>query len=161
MARRMAALIAGLLLIAAFAPSVTATTTRVECWTIGGTPPVETPGTVTWDGTVMHVRGLGWVMTSVSTCPQLTGRIEVAINYDLDVATGQGELWGTDQILPTAYPGSGFRSHFSGTFAGTMPPSWIGKGVGHGYGSLDGWQLREPLGNPPPAASVILFRPGS
>ena len=159
MSRRLGAVIAAIVLLAAFVPATFATTTRLECTSIPG-PPVETTGTVTWDGTVMQVRGTTWDMANESSCAMLDGFVHVVINYDLDVTTGLGELWGTDVFSPTAFPHSGFRDHYTGTFAGGMPPYWSGKGVGHGFGDLEGWQIREPLGNHP-VGPTILFMPGS
>jgi hypothetical protein len=159
MSRRFGAVIVAIVVLAAAAPATLATTTRMECTSIPGAP-VETTGTVTWDGTVMHVRGTLWDMANESDCPMLDGSVHVVINYDLDVATGLGELWGTDTFSPAAYSGSGFRDHYTGTFAGGMPPYWSGKGVGHGFGELSGWQIREPLGNHP-VGPTVLFYPGS
>ena len=159
MRRRSVGLILGILLVLATAPVVSATTTKIA---ITGTSPfssVVQPGTTTWDGTVMQVRGMVWDYAPATNSSLVTGVDRVVINYDLDVVTGLGGLWGTDTLSPTAYPGGGFDCHWQGTWAGGMPPFWTGKAVCHGFGSLLGYQLREDIGTDP-ALTGVLFKPG-
>lgn len=159
MRRLLTALIASALVSVTIASAAAASTTRVAFSGAGTFAAVLDPGTSTMSGTVLSVRGMVWQYTNAVGNSMLDGPDIVTINYDLDVATGLGELWGTDQVRPTAYADGGFNCAWHGTFAGGMPPFWTGKDVCHGYGSLRGWQVRYEMGTLP-VISGYLFHPG-
>jgi hypothetical protein len=96
------------------------------------------PGTYGMTGTVVWARDMIWV-ANVTGDPYLAGTDRIVINYDLDLATGSGELWGKNRLDPTAYPGGHFDCSWTATFVDYV---WAGRVVCHGDGSLDGRQLR-------------------
>lgn len=142
MKHRLMALLVAVALAAALPSVATATTTRIPFSGTGYVIDEISPGTTTMHGTVLSVRGMTWAYMNDVPTPLLAGPDVVVINYDLDVVTGLGELWGTDQPRPTAYPGGGFNCTWHGTWAGGMPPTWTGKDVCHGFDELAGYQLR-------------------
>lgn len=126
------------LLIAAFAPTALATTTKIP-FTFDEVVVAEpVPGEMTIADGVVSLRGAVWLATTTGT-PAIEGTDTIYLNFDLDLATGSGELWGTDVLQPSASPGGSYRCTWHGTF---VDFSWSGKGVCHGQGTLDGWQLR-------------------
>lgn len=143
-----AAVTAGLV-IAAWAPASLATTTKHHYPDgMSVIDSVLVDGEYSMNGTVLSARGAVYLYVD-SGSPYVTGTDTVVINYDLDLATGSGELWGTDRIEQVAFPGGAFDCVWHGTFKDFR---WDGKVVCHGDGSLDGWQLRglllaEPGGN--------------
>lgn len=67
------------------------------------------------------------------------GVATVHANYVMDLTDGSGILWGT--IVYDLGEG-GFTSRFTGTWVWEEDAVWVGRNVGHGYGELEGWQLR-------------------
>jgi hypothetical protein len=136
----------GLLSVLATAP-VAATTTKIPFTCEEHLLAQTDPGTV-WidDGLVLHVRGAQYRYAHVGD-PLCAGVADVVVNLDLDLATSEGELWGTNHIASSVYDG-GYDTTWHARFITTDPlaPSatdiWIGRFVGHGYGELAGWQTR-------------------
>lgn len=161
MKRSMLALVVMGLLVVASAPAALATTTKMA---FAGTSTfvAETdPGTATMAGSILSVRRLVWVYEDAGS-PYVAGSDTVVINYDLDLVTGSGSLWGKDRIEPLAFPAGAFDCSWHGTFASFV---WTGRVVCHGEGSLAGWQLRADLvpapGGRTSAMPGYVFLPGS
>lgn len=72
---------------AAHGTPVTAESTSTVCEKI--------PGNEWMTGTVLHVRNQVNVSIEESDYPLLNGVGEIVVNFDLDVATGDGHAWGT------------------------------------------------------------------
>lgn len=132
---------AAAVLTLALAPAAAAKTTRVQVEGYETLSEVVSEGSMSMAGSVVSVRGIVWIYTQTGH-RMLSGTDRVVINYDLDLATGSGELWGKNRIDPTAYPGGHFDCSWHGTF---VDYAWTGKVVCHGDGSLRGWQLRLAL----------------
>ena len=147
------------LLIAGSATPAFATTTRISVVGTGTVVEAISPGVTTLVGSVLSVRDGSQLMTYVSTSPFVAGDELVVFNYDLDLATGTGEIWGVSTKSPTAYPDGGWYCEWHGKFG---PPVWTGKGWCHGTGSLTGWQWRADLTNWPTytVSSGFVFLPG-
>ena len=70
------------------------------------------------------------------------------LNYDIDLTTLKGSLWGRTRVEPTDFPGG----HWDCTIRGTFLPAMydpvanhagsINTIVGHGVGTLKGWKIR-------------------
>lgn len=105
------------LLVAAAATPAAATTTRIPVSTAPQTMTVLVPGTISMNGTVMSVRGM--VAREVGNWHNryVDGPAINTIDYDLDLATGAGEMWGAGQHWPTAVPDGGWDCHFHAFFA--------------------------------------------
>jgi hypothetical protein len=114
---------------------------------------------VTEDG-VLQVRG--GILDCVATGdPYLAGTEVILLNFNLDLATGEGTLWGTWESEL-----SGFEGGFEGTWNGhwgatTNTNGWSGKAVGHGYGDLEGWQARLALRTTTDSVDGFVFSPGA
>lgn len=128
----------GAVLVLGLAPSAAATTTKVPVASHDVLVAVLDPGEVGMTGTVRWVRDMVWSFSSTGD-PFLAGLQTLGINYDLDLSTGSGEMWGKYRIDPTAYPDGSFRCSWSATFVDFL---WTGRAVCHGDGSLRGRQLR-------------------
>ncbi len=148
------------LLIAASATPAFAKTTRTPVVGTGTITSVLNPGVITLVGGVLSVRDGSNLTNWASTSPFVAGTEVVVFNYDLDVATGTGELWGTATKSPTAYPEGGWYCEWHGTFG---PLGWTGKGWCHGTGTLTGWQWRAELTAGPDSevSSGYVFLPGN
>jgi hypothetical protein len=132
------ALMLGAVLMLALAPAAVATTTKEPVAAHEELASVIDPGIQGMTGTVAWARDMIWV-ADVTGDPYLAGTDRIAINYDLDLVTGSGTLWGKNRFDPTAYPGGHFDCSWSATFVDFV---WAGHVVCHGDGSLDGRQLR-------------------
>lgn len=138
MRRLLAAGTAAAILMAVSAPLGDATTTKLP-FTLHEVVAEElAPGEWSMVGDVLSVRGAVWLATTTGT-EAVEGTDTIVLNFDLDLTTGSGELWGTDRLEPTRSPGGGFACTWHGTY---VDFDWSGKGVCHGDGALDGWQLR-------------------
>jgi hypothetical protein len=159
MRRLVLALATGGLLVAAMAPGALATTTRIPVSTPGHATTVLDPGTTTMNGSVMSVRGLVLREDAVWNNPHLDGLEVNTLNYDLDLATGAGTLWGSGKHWPTAYPNARWDCSIEMTFVNYV---YSGKGVCHGTGSLRTWQWRVDLWQTAigTAAAGYIFQPG-
>lgn len=154
----LAFVVAGLLVAAAATPAA-ATTTRIPVSTAPQAMTVLVTGTISMNGTVMSVRGM--VAREVGNWHNryVDGPAINTINYDLDLATGAGEMWGAGQHWPTAVADGGWDCHFHAVFVNY---SFTGQGVCHGTGSLRSWQWRVDLTQTPngTAAEGYIFQPG-
>jgi hypothetical protein len=129
--------VAGLLVAASAAP-MTAATTRIDVQGEAVLDHIVDPGTTTQNGSVVSVRGMvraeyGTWNTAYFTGPELN-----VINFDLDMATGTGRLWGWGRHTPTAVKGGGWLCAFADTFQNY---AFSGRAGCIGTGSLRGWLL--------------------
>jgi hypothetical protein len=134
------------LLAVAVAGPAAATTTKAQ------TSCIETMQGAPADGTqwvsedmVLHVRG--WSASyQVTGDPLCAGGSVAVANYDLDLVTGTGDLWGTLHSDLDAYDGGWdltWTAHFtSPPFSPDATDVWAGVGVGKGFGELAGWHHR-------------------
>jgi hypothetical protein len=142
-----------------------ATTTRIPVATPGhGFIPLE-PGTWTMNGTVQSVRGFVVSEPATWNNPYADGDEINTINWDVDLATGIGTLWGSGIHHPTAFAGSTWLCTFEAAVTGMTPAGFefTGKGVCHGTGALHTWQWRVNLWSTPTqgtAAAGYIFKPG-
>ena len=75
--------------------------------------------------------------------PYALGPAYNTINWDLNLSTGRGAIWGSAVHYPTAFPGSEWHCSFRMPFDGAG--GYAGKGVCQGTGKLAGWQWRVNL----------------
>lgn len=139
MKRPLLVLSAAVLLVLATAPGVSAKTTKVPTW--GEEHVVSGVGTVTPTvvGTTMSVRGEIHEAFITGSSP---GTQESVSNWDLDLLTGGGTLWGTSRLLVTG-TGGGFDCVFEGTIpVGSYFTAWTAHSVCHGFGTFAGVQSR-------------------
>lgn len=146
--RRMLAVVAmvGLLASVAAAPA-TATTTKIP-YTCQEHLLAIIDGGVSWvtDDLVLHVRGWRATYRYVGD-PLCAGRSFPIVDFDLSLVTSEGELWGTNHTVLDAYDGGyDFTWHARFITVDPLRPDatdiWTGRYVGHGYGAMDGWQVR-------------------
>jgi hypothetical protein len=160
MKRFVVAVVVAGLLIATTASGVVAKTTKIE---VAGTATTMAmvPGTETWVGSVQSVRGLVLVQNGVWNSVYLTGPQVETINFDLDYATGRGEMWGSGHHDVTAVPGAGWDCRFHATIVNLEA---TGKGVCQGTGTLHTWQWRATMhlvwGSPVTELTGYFFEPG-
>lgn len=160
MKRLVIALVVAGLLIATFATGVVAKTTKFQ---VAGTATTTgaIPGTETWVGSVQSVRGLVLVQYGAWNSDYLTGPQVDTVNFDLDYATGRGEMWGSDHHDVTAVPGGGWDCRFHASIVSFVA---TGKGVCQGTGTLHTWQWRADMhmvwGSPVTEFTGYFFQPG-
>ncbi|OGN81354.1 MAG: hypothetical protein A2X23_08930 [Chloroflexi bacterium GWC2_73_18] len=129
---------AAAILVVAYAPVGLATTTKIPFALHEVVDAELVPGEWTTVDGVLSARGAVWHAVTTGT-PAIEGTDTVVLNFDLDLATGSGELWGTDRLEPTLSPGGGYDCTWHGKWVAF---TWSGKAVCHGDGTLRGWQLR-------------------
>ena len=117
---------------------------------------------------VWHVRG--WTAdyrTDPGASELVAGDLVVTANWNLNLARWRGNLWGTADYAPDAYPGSGWTTTWSARWIG--PGTWAGHGVGDGFGDFEGMKIRYEVRNIPsmdPTAPLrdmvtgVIFTPG-
>jgi hypothetical protein len=155
----MAVVTAGLLVVAS-ATGAVAGTTKVD---VTGTATIThmIPGTDTWAGSVESMRGMVLEEDGVWSSSYLTGPQVGTVNFDLDWATGRGEMWGSEHHDVTAVPGGGWDCTFQATLVDFVA---TGKGVCHGTGTLHTWQWRADVhmiwGSPVTEFTGYFFEPG-
>jgi hypothetical protein len=132
---------AAVTLVAAYAPLSLATTTKISFALVEVVDAELEPGEWTFGEDMLSVRGAVWHAVTTGTSA-IEGTDTIVLNFDLAIATGGGELLGTNRLEPTRSPGGGFSCTWHGTY---VDFSWSGKLVCHGDGSLRGWQLRAAL----------------
>jgi hypothetical protein len=130
---------------------------------------VTDPGTARVDeDLVLHVRGWQGAYLHVGD-PLCAGDAVVVVNFNLDLLSGKGNLWGTIHVDLGAFDG-GWHRTFTASFtnpAPLMPDAtdiWVGRNVGRGFGDLDGWQIRgEGIERTHllVESTATVFRPGS
>lgn len=132
---------AGLLATAA-ASAALGCTTRIAVYDKETTVTVVSPGVTTQNGSVVSVRAMVEIEADASTSAFVAGTSTGVVNYDLDLLTGSGKIWGTDIKRPTAYPHGAWACHFSGKFVNY---TWTAKGYCVGTGTLKGWRFTADL----------------
>ncbi len=168
--RRTSLLVAATLMLAAFVPAsmASATTTRISAAgieTCDDANPID-PGTawVDEDG-VLQVRGLTLACLAEGSEGEtefLAGDEVVVVNFNQDLATGEGTLWGTWTSYLDFYGGeAGFAGTWNGHWDSSAPSGWLGKAVGKGFGELGGWQARFDLRTEADSTGGYVFDPGS
>ena len=163
MKRLMMAFVVAGLLGALSASPVTATTTRIPTFTTAGSSQVLDPGTWWYTGSggqVQHVRGMVMLEMGNWNSPYALGPAYNTINWDLNLSTGRGAIWGSGIHYPTAFPGSQWNCSFRMPFDGMG--GYAGKGVCQGTGELTGWQWRVDLTAAPSGSTAVgyIFKPG-
>lgn len=144
MKRALATMMAAVLL--GLVPTISAAAKTTEAFTCTDTLVSVQPGTAWIEDGTLHVRGQ--VMVHVgSGDPLCVGTLTSVVNFNLDLTNWSGALWGTFDRTAVVVDGG-----WVGTWVGhwttdnpLAPDSsdrWAGKIIGHGYGSLEGWQLR-------------------
>lgn len=136
MKKRVLVLIAVMAALLLVAGPVAAKATMTE-FTGTETPrpiPVD-PGTVTFPGGNIHIRGLVAVDDEVSDDPRMTGEATVYANANLD-ADGFGRLWGTWTLTPEPFEEGSWVGTFTGTFHADGSKSF--RCVGDGRGAFEG-----------------------
>ena len=119
--------------------------------------------TPTFNGSVMSVRNEHHVasLTAVDGVT-VTGSETSVANYDLDLVTLTGRLWGTSQIVPlplTDAAVGGMNCVFDGTFVpGSYGTAWTAHSVCHGYGVLSGWQSRSDVTSQSYGSSFVGYK---
>ncbi len=155
----MAIAVAGLL-GAMSAPVATATTTKIAVTNTGAPSQLVEPGTWTETGTVQHVRDMVLREDGNWDSVYAIGPTYNTINWDLNLLTGSGAIWGTGIHYVTAVPGAEWHCSFRMPFKDF---SYAGKGVCQGTGPLHGWQWRVDLTASPDGTTAVgyIFQPGS
>jgi hypothetical protein len=150
MRRLCLALALGSLLVAILAPATLAMTTKYPVQASADVQVVD-PGVITTDyATYYSVRGQEASQDVTFTYPQggpgseyTTGHEVSLVNFDLDLVTATGVLWGKETI--TFPDESTMNCSLEGTFAQDFTYQflvWSGDIVCHGTGPLRGWQER-------------------
>jgi hypothetical protein len=154
----LAFLLAGLLATAA-ASAALACMTRIPVYDKETTVTVVSPGVTTQNGSVVSVRGMVEIDADASSSAFVAGTSKGVVNYDVDLATGSGKIWGTVTKQPTAYPHGSWKCRFSGKF---LNGTWTAKGSCDGKGTLRGWRFTADLVQMPTFVAVTgyVFRAG-
>ena len=108
---------------------------------------------------IVHVRGSMSEYDATSDSEFYVGNSSIVVNYNLDLATMRGRMWGTSTVDVAGYDGG-----FTGTWVGWFTPTgWEGRGLSHGYGELAGYQQRYDLAWAPfgDAIEGFTFMPGN
>lgn len=157
----MALAVAGLL-VAIAAPVTSAGSARIYVTSTAGPSQPLDMGTWTVTGNVQHVRGFVMLESGIWDSIYAAGPELNTINWDYNMATGTGAIWGSGVHTVTAIPGATWNCTFHMTFLGN-PDSYAGKGVCQGAGPLFGWQWRVDLTAAPGGSTGTgyLFAPGS
>lgn len=132
----LAFVVAGLLVAASAAPAA-ARTTRIAVEGQAVTHVVD-PGATTQSGTVLSVRGQVMAGYGTWNTKYFTGPQTEVVNYDIDLATGNGHMWGWGRHTPAAVPGGSWYCAFADTFTGGV---YAGRAACIGTGRLSGWLL--------------------
>lgn len=126
---------------------------------------VTDPGVTTMNGPIMSVRGMT-EHGEISGGPMVDGRNLIAgpedptVNYDLDVTTGEGTLWGKTRVDPTDFPDGYWDLEMHGKFVPeTFNPDAQFAGArmeltGNGAGSLKGWKVKATVSNLSPGITT-------
>ena len=133
----LAVVVAGLLVGALASPALAAGKTRIQ---ISGTNTylVQTTGTQWFTGNIVHDRG---DTNTANVTGSLSGTSAAVINFNLNVVTGAGPMWGTAVI--TLNSGGGFNCIWYGAFVpGTGGNQYTFTELCLGYGTRTGWLAR-------------------
>jgi hypothetical protein len=160
MKRLVIAFIVAGLLVAISASAAVARTTRVEVsgqqWVVG----VVAPGTDTLVGSVRSVRGLVVKEAGLWSNKYVAGPAINTVNFDVDVNTGMGEMWGSGHHEVAALIDGGWDCSFHGPIVNGL---MSGKGICHGTGTMRSWQWRATLTQTPSGVEMVegyIFKPG-
>jgi hypothetical protein len=141
MRRPVLALALATMLLALSTSAALATTTKNPVWGEEHVVGQLDPGTESLQGTVYSLRGQVNVEDITGSGPATQTSV---VNYDIDIVTGTGTLWGTARSVPDGLTENvgGFNCHWEGTFLPGTGGQWTGHAVCHGYGVLRGYQMR-------------------
>lgn len=147
-----------LALSSAMAPSAGAATERLETSGVDQQVAVLDPGREWTNDDIQHVRG--WT-GDYETTDHLYGQgsLLIVANWNLDLSTGDGTLWGTMYYEFPSF-GGGFVGTWNAKFSSFV---WSGKSQGMGFGDLAGLQLRQEIQATGPTSDVytgFVFNPG-
>lgn len=162
MKRWMALAAVGILVMAFAAPPALATTTRTAI-TCTETMLSEWSGGREWvdDNLVYHSRNRTADYRDAGHV-YCDGINHATVNVNLDLLTGEGVVWATGRIVLSGIDG-GWNGHLVAHFTPAGPYIWEGTFVGHGFGALDGYQMRGAIVEPTHAgttAEFVVVRPG-
>lgn len=124
-----------------------------------------------WEaGNTFHGRNGVVMFRDLGTSPELgrycAGTDLVIGNINQNLLTGVGQLRGTFRYELDAFPGSGFEGTFQEQVVVTEEGWASGEGIAHGYGELEGWQMRMSIQelfteDPSTRVSGYVFNPGA
>jgi hypothetical protein len=86
-----------------------------------------------------HVRGSTSVYQTDSDQPLYRGTSTVVVNWNVWPTFEAGRMWGTFDLALDEFDG-GYTGPWVAEFTGDERV-WIGHGVGHGYGEVDGYKV--------------------
>ena len=130
----------------AMASPATAGTSRIPYECTANLTSLISPGTIWVEDGAVHMRGFTAVYDLVGD-ELCAGTLTGDANFNLDLATWSGVVWGTSTIALDAFDG-GFHARLVAHFTAADPlrrdatDIWTGQSVRHGYGDLEGWQAR-------------------
>lgn len=144
--KRMLAVLAAVGLVGVLAAPVAAKTEPVpfacEEWLVE----ITDPGTFRIEDGTAHLRGWAATYEVVGDAP-CAGALTVVVNFNLDLETASGVLWGRSTLALDAVDGGylgTFNAHWttSDPLAADAEDIWVGRYVRQGFGALEGWQAR-------------------
>lgn len=147
--KRTAALVVAIAMALAFAAPAAATTTRTSYACDAYLVEVTNEGTYWIDDGALHMRGWSAIYDMVGD-DMCAGTLFGGANFNLDLATSSGIVWGTGRIELEAVEG-GFDSTLVAHFTADNPllpdatDIWLARYVRKGFGELAGWQARGTL----------------
>jgi hypothetical protein len=133
----------------AIASPAAARTTKVAYECTATLTDLISPGDIWVEDGAVHMRGFQAVYDLVGD-DLCAGTLTGNANFNLDLATWSGVVWGTSTIALDAYDG-GFHARLVAHFTTDDPlrpdatDIWSGQTVRHGYGELEGWQAHGTL----------------
>lgn len=140
--RKATAILVALVVLLVMAVPASAKTDRIP---FSGEDHLTVPphGGTSWisDDGILHMRGSMSEYAATSDSDFYTGDADIVVNFNMDLATGQGRMWGTSHIDVDGYIG-GFTGRWVAWFTET---GWEGRGHARGYGDLTGYQQRYTL----------------
>ena len=133
----------------ALASPAAAGTTRVPYKCTATLTDLVSPGDMWIEDGAVHMRGFEAVYDLVGD-ELCAGTLTGDANFNLNLATWSGVVWGTSTIALHAYDG-GFHARLVAHFTTDDPlrleatDIWSGQTVRHGYGELVGWKAHGTL----------------
>jgi hypothetical protein len=103
---------------------------------------VINPGTFTLTGQALHVRDQHVIKQATGDL-YCAGMMDIQVESQFNLQLGSTVVQGTYQLTLAGFDG-GFFVTFRGNGVALSPTSvaWTSTNVGHGFGELEGWQLR-------------------
>ena len=138
MYRRLVTLALGAMLVLTLALPAAAAQTKIPISgrDVSNGPPLD-QGTTWYSDGIQHVRG--WTAGYDTTGGDyLDGTSIIVANWNLDLTSGDGTMWGTTDLTLTGTQ-SGWHETWVAKFDDFM---WSGWGVGRGFGELQGMRIR-------------------